>query len=493
MHASLAFPSADLSDLLTGHRFGHVIDGRLETELRGSTFPVINPSTGEQIVEMPLGTTDDVDRAVRAARRALTEWRRRTPAARAAVLLSMADIIDDGAETFAQLESLNVGKPLALSRSEMPVAGDVFRFMAGAIRSVQTPAAEEYAEGYLSMIRREPLGVVGAITPWNYPLMTAVWKIAPALAAGNTLVLKPSELTPLTTVLFADLARELLPDGVLNIVCGDGPGVGQALADHPDIDMVSLTGSVESGVSVARAGAQTLKHVHLELGGKAPVVVFDDADLDAVVETVRTGAFVNTGQECGSATRVLCDAGIRDRLVAKLRDAARSLKVGGPDEGEDIELGPLVSEAQRRRVEGFVQAAVSDGASVEVGGTRPPNGSGFFYPATVLTNIPEGAAVSRVEIFGPVVTVEVFETEEEAIRRANDSRYGLSASVWTESGRRALRVVEALDYGTVWVNTHLVIASEMPWGGFGMSGLGRELSTYAIEDFSRTKHVMMAK
>lgn len=464
----------------------------MEADPGGRTYPVINPSTGETIIEMPLGTTTDVDRAVRAARRALPEWRRRTPGDRAALLHSLAEVVDSNADLFAELESLNVGKPFAVSEGEPPIMSDVLRFMAGAVRSLQTPGVDEYTEGHLSMVRREPLGVVAAITPWNYPLMTAIWKIAPALAAGNTMVLKPSELTPLTTFVFAHYAQDVLPAGVLNVVSGDGPGVGQAMADHPDVDMISLTGSVSSGVSVARAGADTLKHVHLELGGKAPVVIFEDADLDAAVAAIRLMGFWNTGQECGAATRILCAESVLEAFVAKLRTAVDSLRIGRPDEGEDVEIGPLVSELQRQRVDELVQGAIGSGASAVIGGGSQ-EGSGFFYLPTVLIEIPDGSEVLRKEIFGPVVTVEAFGTEEEAIRLANDTEYGLAASVWTESGRRSLRVVEALDFGTVWVNSHLALAVEMPWGGYGMSGLGRELSNYAIDDFSRFKHVMIAK
>jgi aminobutyraldehyde dehydrogenase len=485
------FPSTDLIQLLEERRFGQLIDGKLESG-GDEMWPVVNPSDGEPILEVPLGTASGVDRAVQAARRALPGWRRRTPGERAAALSALADLADENAEMFAQLESLNVGKPLSVSRAEIPVASDTLRFMAAAIRTVQTPAADEYVADNISILRREPLGVVAAITPWNYPLMTAIWKIAPALAAGNTMVLKPSELTPLTTILFVDLAQEFLPPGVLNLVIGTGAEVGSALSSHPDVELVSLTGSIESGIAVSEQAAANLKHVHLELGGKAPVIVFDDADIDGAVEAIRVMGFWNTGQECGAATRVLADRKIHDELVTKLRDAIGAIRIGAPADGEEIEVGPLVSASQRDRVDSMVTAAVRDGATVETGGA-PTDGPGFFYEPTLLTQLPDGSEALRKEIFGPVVTVEDFDGEADAIELANDSRYGLAASIWTEGGRRGMRVSDALDYGTVWVNSHLTLATEMPWGGFGMSGGGRELSTYAIDEFSRTKHVMVAK
>ncbi len=483
----------ELTELLSRRRFGHVIDGKPEQPQADALHEVLDPTTGRAIAEIPLGTTTDVDRAVAAARSALPFWRGRTPGQRAELLLAVADLLDRNCELFAQLESLNVGKPLSVSRDEIPVASDVFRFMAGAARAVTTPGAGDYTAGHLSIIRREPVGVVGAITPWNYPLLTATWKIAAALAAGNTIVVKPSELTPLTTILLAELSSEILPAGVFNVVLGSGPQVGKPMAEHPDIDLISLTGSVASGIAVSESAARTLKRVHLELGGKAPVIVFDDADLDEVVRALRVASFVNSGQECGAATRVMCTPKIRDELVAALRTATESLRVGSPAEGEDIEIGPLVSARHREAVHGLVQRAVEAGATIVAGGTYDDDAAGFFYPPTLIVDIPAGAEILRREVFGPVVTVETFVTEEDAVALANAVDYGLAASVWTENGRRALRIVDRLDYGTVWVNDHLALATEMPWGGFGASGSGRELSVYALDDFSRTKHVMLTR
>lgn len=494
---SVVGSGARVLDQLVGpegdYRFGHVIDGVREAVPDAGEQSVVNPSSAETIAEVPLGSAADADRAVAAARRALPGWRHTTPADRAGALLALAQLIDDNAQLFADLESLNVGKPSWVATGEIGAASDTLRFMAGALRTVSTPAADEYVEGYLSFVRREPLGVVAAITPWNFPLSTAVAKFAPALAAGNTVVVKPSELTPLTTVLFADLAQAILPPGVLNVVLGTGLEVGQALAVHPGVDALSMTGSIATGVALARAGADTLKPLRFELGGKTPVVIFEDADLPAAAELLRMAGTFNSGQCCGAATRIIVADAVHDRLVELLGEQVGSLHVGDPALGEAIEMGPVVSDDHLRKVEGLVQGAVGAGASVRTGGCRVAGERGFFYAPTVLTDIPAGEEILRTEIFGPVMTVERFTDEEQAIELANNTEYGLVASVWTESTRRALRVVDALEHGTVEVNTALKAPVEMPFGGFGMSGLGYENSSYAIDDFSRKKHVVLAK
>ena len=468
----------------------HIIDG-CPAPGRGEEVDVLNPATSEVLRRVTSGTPADVDAAVAAARAASAGWRRRPPAERARLLFALADVIDAHTDLFAAIETLNVGKPHAVAQAEIPLASDALRFMAGAVRTAQAPAAGEYAEGHLSFVVREAVGVVGAVTPWNYPLMMAMWKVAPALAAGNTVVLKPSELTPLSTVVFAELAVDILPPGVLNVVLGTGPVVGEALTSHPGVDMVSLTGSVRSGRSVATNAAATTKRVHLELGGKAPVIVFADADLDEVAGTVATMGFWNSGQECGSATRVLCEPEIHDALVERLVAHAEALRVGDPAQ-DGTTMGPLISDAQVERVASAVRVAVEGGAVLATGGTRPDR-VGFYYAPTVLTRITEGSAILREEVFGPVITVETFSGEADAVARANAVAYGLAASVWTENGGRALRVVDGLDFGTVWVNSHLTLAAEMPWGGFGASGYGRDMSTLALDDYTRTKHVMLAK
>jgi aminobutyraldehyde dehydrogenase len=470
---------------------GHVINGILEPIGDEARLSVVDPGTGRAIAEIASGTMADVDRAVESARTAFSPWRAMPPSARAKILNAIADAVDANVDEVATLESLNAGKPVMVARAEVAMIGDIFRFHSGAARAMQSPATEEYVSGYLSMIRREPVGVVGAITPWNYPLLTAVFKMAGALAVGNTMVLKPSELTPLTTLRFMEIASNILPPGVVNIVLGTGEQVGSAISRHSGIDMVSLTGSVASGQRVISDAARTLKPTHLELGGKAPVVVFDDANLDAVISGVRAAGYWNAGQECGAATRIICSAAIKDRLTERLIAEVSTIKVGYVADGDDIEMGPLISKRHLDMVAGLVSRAKSDGATIAIGGI-PIEREGFFFPPTVITDVARGSEITRQEIFGPVVTIETFEDESDAIELANAVAYGLSASVWTENVGRALRVTSALNFGTVWVNTHLVLATEMPWGGYKASGHGRELSTLCLEDFSRTKHVMIA-
>ncbi|MFF7441617.1 aminobutyraldehyde dehydrogenase [Streptomyces sp. NPDC008122] len=470
----------------------HFIDGAFTTVGGDAgTIALINPANEASLGTIPSGTPAHVDAAVAAARRALPGWAGRTPADRAEVLHALADVVDANVDLLAAIEAINGGKPLAAASDEIPVVSDSLRFMAGAARTAQAPAAGQYAEGHLSYIRREPVGVVGAITPWNYPLMMAAWKIAPVLAAGNTMVLKPSQLTPLTTLVLMELAADILPAGVLNVVLGTGSIVGDAMSHHPGVDMMALTGSVRSGQSVAEAAAATVKRVHLELGGKAPVVIFDDADLDSAVETLAVAGYVNAGQECGAATRVICHEDVHDAFVEKLVRAAEALTIGDPAEGESIELGPVISAAQRDRIAAMVDRARRDGAKVLTGG-QVPDRAGYFYPPTVITDVAAGSEMAREEVFGPVISVERFATESEAIAKANDVVYGLAASVWTADPGRMLRVVEQLDFGTVWANSHLAVATEMPWAGFGHSGYGRDNGTYALDDYTRTKHVMLA-
>ena len=470
---------------------GHVIGGIGETVSEGRQLDVVDPGTGDVIARISNGTAADVDRAVAAARAAFPAWRATPPAGRMRVLNAVADAVEAHAGELAALESLNAGKPVIVAQAEIDLIGDVFRFHAGAARAMQAPATQEYVSGYLSMLRREPLGVVGAITPWNYPLLTAVFKLAGALAAGNTMVLKPSELTPLTTLRFMAIVADILPPGVVNVVLGTGEEIGSAISRHPGIDMVSLTGSIASGRHVMADAARTLKPTHLELGGKAPVIVFDDADLDAVAAGVRAAGFWNSGQECGAATRILCSASIRDRLTERLIAAASTINTGSVTDGDDTEMGPLISRRQLDMVSAIVDRARADGATIALGGT-PIERGGFFFPPTIVTDAPRGSEITVQEIFGPVVTIETFSDEADAIALANAVDYGLSASVWTQNVGRALRMSDALDFGTVWINAHLVLATEMPWNGFGASGHGRELSTLSLEDFSRTKHVMIA-